>query len=254
MKSRKRVLLLSAAGLLIGVRLLLPSASQTLRHQAPASDYAETFLRLGARLQTTAEPEPEQIVPVASVRSAATEIVSYLVEEAEVFGEAEPIPTPLPAAVTAFLEAQAAFSDYALPEKVDYSYVPLPFAYTVPVAGYNSSGFGYRVHPILNTVRFHYGTDFAAWTGTGVQAFADGTVTFAGCCDSYGNYLTIDHGGGWQTLYAHCSKLCVAWGQTVRRGQQIALVGESGMATGPHLHFELTKDGTYCNPEYYVNQ
>jgi murein DD-endopeptidase MepM/ murein hydrolase activator NlpD len=109
------------------------------------------------------------------------------------------------------------------------------------------------MHPILNEVRFHYGTDVAAYSGESVTAFADGTVSFAGYSDSYGNYITIEHSDGWRSLYAHCSILDVKTGESVSAGQQIALVGSTGQATGPHLHFELTHDGVYSNPEYYVN-
>lgn len=162
-------------------------------------------------------------------------------------------PAAVPEAVAAFLESQEAYSDYALPVNVSYDYTAFPEAYETPVAGYNSSGFGYRLHPIKGEVRFHYGTDFAAWSGEDIYAFADGTVSFAGYSDSYGNYITIDHADGWQSLYAHCSLLYVESGDSVSAGEKIALVGETGLATGPHLHFELTKDGMYVNPEYYVN-
>ena len=160
---------------------------------------------------------------------------------------------PVPDAVAAFLESQREFSDYDIPENVSYDYTPYPGEMAVPVAGYNSSGFGYRIHPIKGELRFHYGTDFAAWTGEEVLAFAGGTVTFAGFSDSYGNYITIDHGDGWESLYAHCSRLMAETGDEVEMGETIALVGETGLATGPHLHFELMKDGVYMNPEYYVN-
>ena len=153
----------------------------------------------------------------------------------------------------AFLESQTAFADCPLPETVDYSYVPLPFEFASPLTGRNSSGFGYRLHPILQTVRFHYGTDIAAQTGEQICAFAEGPVSAVGYDESYGWHLTVDHGGGWQTVYAHCSAVCVTEGQRVAMGECIALVGETGLATGPHLHLELTKDGLYRNPEYYLN-
>ena len=159
----------------------------------------------------------------------------------------------MPVAVAAFLESQEAFTEYPLPEQVDYGYTELPFSYSIPVKGCNSSGFGYRLHPILNTVRFHYGTDFAAFSGERVEAFADGAVCFAGYDDSFGYHIRIDHGNGWQTLYAHCSTLYVSAGQQVAQGECIALVGATGLATGPHLHFELTHNAEYLNPEYYIN-
>lgn len=155
------------------------------------------------------------------------------------------------AAREAFLAQQAELTDQEAPENVCFDVVSLPFSANSPVAGYTSSGFGYRIHPIQNTLRFHYGTDFAADYGTEIHAFADGTVLEAGESDGYGNYVTIDHGDGYVTLYGHCSELLVSSGQWVRRGETIALVGQSGQATGPHLHFELMHDGVYLNPEFY---
>lgn len=155
-------------------------------------------------------------------------------------------------AVAAFYEAQSAYADYEVPANVSYEVPELPFDFASPVSGTTSSGFGFRVHPLLNEVRFHYGTDFAVWTGTAVTAFADGTVGMAGWDDGYGNYVVLDHGNGWTTLYAHCASVSVAAGETVVMGQEIARSGDSGEVTGPHLHFELRRDGVYYNPEFYL--
>ncbi len=140
-----------------------------------------------------------------------------------------------------------------MPENENYEYLSLPFDHVLPVAGRQSSGFGYRLHPILQIVRFHYGTDVAANTGEEIAAFADGKVLFAGYDESFGWHLKIDHGDGWVSHYCHCSRLLVQNEQSVSRGETVALVGSTGLATGPHLHFELTKDGVYFNPEYYIN-
>ena len=176
----------------------------------------------------------------------------------------EPTPTSTPeptespqlqaafAARETFLNEQAVYSGYAVPANVSYVVSELPFAHASPVAGYTSSGFGYRLHPLENKVKFHYGTDFAANSGTAVCAFADGTVLAAGQDDGYGNYVKIRHADGYTTLYGHCSKLLVRAGETVTMGQEIALVGATGKATGPHLHFELMHDGYYYNPEFYL--
>lgn len=163
---------------------------------------------------------------------------------------AEPQPTENPA-VAAFLESQAAYAEYAVPTNVSYECPVLPFEYVSPVSGIKSSGFGYRLHPIENKVKYHYGTDFAANTGTAVTAFADGVIVAAGDSDSYGKYMIIDHGDGYSTLYAHCSELCMSCGE-VNKGDVIARVGSTGAATGPHLHFELMCNDTYLNPEFYL--
>ena len=163
---------------------------------------------------------------------------------------AEPQPTENPA-VAAFLESQAADAEYSVPTNVSYECPVLPFEYVSPVSGIKSSGFGYRLHPIENKVKYHYGTDFAANTGTAVTAFADGVIVAAGDSDSYGKYMIIDHSDGYSTLYAHCSELCMGCGE-VNKGDVIARVGSTGAATGPHLHFELMCNDTYLNPEFYL--
>ena len=113
----------------------------------------------------------------------------------------------------------------------------------LPVAGTITSQFGHRVDPITGEVSSHTGTDIACAEGTPILAAADGTVTVANGLDSwggsYGYYIQIDHGGGLETLYAHCSAICVTTGQQVQAGQVIGYVGHTGRATGSHLHFEI---------------
>lgn len=145
------------------------------------------------------------------------------------------------------------YSNQNLPENVSMEQAILNFDYCVPVSGTLSSDFGYREHPVEGEERFHYGVDLAAETGTDIVCFADGTVTAVGESSSYGKYCMISHAGGFSTLYAHCSRITVSSGAAVTEGQKIAEVGETGIATGPHLHFELQKDGTYLNPIYYVS-
>lgn len=166
--------------------------------------------------------------------------------------EPTPEPSEQPEAVSAFLSSQAEFDGYAIPANVRTDMPEIPFEYTSPVDGYDSSGFGYRVHPIQGTVKFHYGTDFAADSGDSVSAFADGYVYAAGESDSYGKYLILTHEGGFASLYAHLSEFVAHEGDMVERGQTIGRVGQTGKATGPHLHFELFLNDVYINPEYYV--
>ena len=252
----------------VAVKLLLPDAAAALRRKVMSvfpddTDYRAVFETLGGFLSPAGGGQSEG---VAELRLTAAEpevrarYTSYHVEEAAPVGETPPAgedapaeEDALPAAVTVFLESQAAFSGYALPSGVDYTYLALPFTITAPVKGYTSSGFGFRVHPIRNDVRFHYGTDIAANTGEDVLAFADGTVGLAGESSGYGNCIVIDHGDGWTTLYAHCSTLLTQAGRSVTAGEKIALVGATGEVTGPHLHFALRHDGVYYNPEYYIN-
>ena len=117
----------------------------------------------------------------------------------------------------------------------------------LPVAGTITSQFGHRVDPITGEVSSHTGTDIACAEGTPILAAADGTVTVANGLDSwggsYGYYIQIDHGGGLETLYAHCSSICVTTGQQVQAGQVIGYVGHTGRVTGNHLHWEVRLNG-----------
>ena len=120
------------------------------------------------------------------------------------------------------------------------------FAY--PSDAPTSSPFGWRMHPILGYRRFHAGLDFAASYGSTIRAADSGRVILAGWYGGYGNAVIIDHGKGITTLYGHTSELFVSEGQTVQRGSAIAAVGSSGLSTGPHLHFEVRRDGTPVDP------
>ncbi|MEG0291455.1 MAG: peptidoglycan DD-metalloendopeptidase family protein [Anaerovoracaceae bacterium] len=123
-----------------------------------------------------------------------------------------------------------------------------------PVPGnyYVSSPFGYRIHPIFGTKKFHTGIDIPAPTGSRIVAANGGRVISAYYNSSYGNVVIIDHGGGIATLYAHNSSLLVHSGQTVTRGQTIARAGSTGNSTGPHSHFEVRINGNYVDPRKYV--
>lgn len=148
--------------------------------------------------------------------------------------------------------AYVLYSAENLPADVCLEQSVLGFDYCTPVMGTLTSGFGYREHPVEGEERFHYGLDIGAAEGTAIACFADGTVTAVGESSSYGKYVTVSHEGGFSTLYAHCSKILAASGDTAGEGEPIAEVGETGMATGPHLHFELHKGSQYLNPIYYV--
>ena len=121
-----------------------------------------------------------------------------------------------------------------------------------PYSGPQTSGYGWREHPIYGDRRFHAGVDYAGPTGDEFWAAGDGVVVSAGWRGGYGNTVVIDHGDGLATLYAHASALLVHSGERVERGQPVARIGSTGYSTGPHLHFEVRQDGEPQDPNRYV--
>ncbi len=122
-----------------------------------------------------------------------------------------------------------------------------------PVNGPVTSPFGYRIHPILAYRRMHTGVDFGVGYGAPIRAADSGTVIYATWMGGYGNVIIINHGGGLSTLYAHQSSLAAGAGASVGRGQVIGYVGSTGLSTGPHLHFEVRRNGTPVDPMRYIN-
>jgi len=135
---------------------------------------------------------------------------------------------------------------YAVPEESVWLRWPVAGSNTVSL----SAPYGLRA----DGVAFHSGIDIPAPHGTGVDAAAAGVVTEAGYDTARGNYLILDHGDGLTTLYAHCSEVLVESGVRVAAGESVALVGATGMATGPHLHFEVRRDGAAQNPVAYLER
>ena len=123
----------------------------------------------------------------------------------------------------------------------------------MPMAGWITSAFAReRIHPILHLARPHEGIDVTAKMGAPIEAPAAGVVTDVKWEEGYGNMLTIDHGGGLVTRYAHCSQILVARGKRVKRGDTIAKVGSTGISTGPHLHYEVWVNGHPVDPKKFV--
>ena len=139
----------------------------------------------------------------------------------------------------------------SLPDNASLEQRNLGFFYVTPVQGTLTSSFGWREHPVSGGTRFHYGIDLAAPVGTEICAFADGEVFATGVSSTLGKYIILSHADGYKTLYAHCSEVSVRSG-SVKRGEKIAEVGDTGETTGPHLHFELQHGKIYLNPIYYV--
>ena len=129
----------------------------------------------------------------------------------------------------------------------------IPTGWPVAGGGRISSGFGARLSPFTQERSYHYGVDIAGPYGTPILAVADGTVTYSGWRNGYGWFLIISHANGYQTAYGHNSKLLVSSGDKVKRGERIALIGNTGRTTGIHCHFEVRINGDHKNPMPYLS-
>lgn len=145
-------------------------------------------------------------------------------------------------------ENQSAMSYGANPVK----YTGGVMAWPVPSSHRITSAYGYRIHPVYKTKKFHSGIDIGASYGVDIIAAADGTVTLSADNGGYGKCLIINHGSGISTLYGHNSVLLVSKGQKVTKGQVIAKAGSTGVSTGPHLHFEVRVNGSTADPTQYL--
>ncbi len=162
---------------------------------------------------------------------------------------AEPTQEPL---VTAMAQ-QYNDAGEELPDKVSFQYYNLGLEETaVPVVGTVTSAFGFRDHPVNGVYSFHTAVDIGVRKGTDVLACAAGTVRYIGENSIYGLYVRLDHENNVSTFYAHCSELLVHKGDAVECGQTIAKSGDTGNATGPHLHFSVEKDEIRLDPTYYL--
>ena len=168
-------------------------------------------------------------------------------------GADESLPAVEEPVVTAVAQAYDAQGE-PLPERVSLQYYSLGLEETaVPVMGTVTSGFGYREHPVNGEYSFHTAVDIGVETGVEVLAFGDGVVRYIGENDVFGLYLKIDHDNGVSTFYAHCDEILVGKGERVLCGQVVAKSGETGNATGPHLHFSIEKDGIRLDPSHYLD-
>lgn len=215
---------------------------------------------LDTNLEDTADqPTPDIVTPLSEMEKIGldyykTHGLRKHPEEAEKNVPNEPkAGTTEPEIVTAVAQPYNEKGE-TLPRNVSYQYYELGLEKTVvPVMGEITSGFDYRISPITGQREFHLALDIAAAKGTEIAAFADGVVRYIGESDDFGLYFMIDHANGVATFYAHCSKLLVRKGEPVTCGQIVALVGDTGNATGHHLHFTIEKDNIRLDPAYYVS-
>ena len=213
----------------------------------------------------TGQAEPEPVVP-----EPEQEQESSMPDEPTVEGEVQPEEEVEPAFDYYYLETAEIDLDSPLgqgglnPVDVDLgsgqlpvpegnSMAPVALAGNLqpPVTGLITSDFAYRFHPVTGDTDFHNGMDIAAEEGRDVLAALPGRVVETGWSDIYGNYVMIEHSDNLSTYYAHCSEIIVAQGTVVRGGERIAKVGETGVATGPHLHFSVIVEGKFTDP-YWV--
>lgn len=137
----------------------------------------------------------------------------------------------------------------------DETFDSIGILFSYPVEGGRiSDGFGSRIHPVSGDVRQHLGIDFAADEGTPIVAAADGTVVKTGFDDDNGNYVVLLHGNGEASYYCHCKEIVAREEDQVKRGEQIATVGKTGRATGAFVHFAVSRNGEYVEPEFEENE
>lgn len=234
------------------------SPSPPLEEESAAPSRTKASLDPGARLlRYTAVRLPEaEAEPMAEIVVDLDGAPAPQSPPEEPAGEPEPPAAPAAETeeeddTTAAEAVSYVYTMPAMPDNASLEQRNLGFAHTSPIRGALSSAFGWREHPIEGGNKFHYGVDLAADQGTDILAFADGEVYATGESSTLGNYIMLQHQGGYITLYAHCSRVTAADGAVVK-GEKIAEVGDTGLATGPHLHFELHDGDLYLNPIFYV--
>ena len=200
------------------------------------ANYINNYTYFNTKKEEQAKENIEEFTKVNYVSDASTEVQETMIE-------ASPIPK-----VEEIKEENIDENDNLSQMEIDAKDIKESHSFINPLKGVITSRYGERepVSPIES--EYHLGIDIAANTGTKIVASIDGTVVYSGELGGYGNCIEIQK-DDILTIYGHCSELYVGEGETIEQGQKIAAVGETGNATGPHLHFEIRKDGRYVNPE-----
>ncbi len=214
--------------------------------------------QLEAQLRDMMQLEPEHVTAVGLERHGAV-AAGVSPGRWEVSGASQLERPQVPEEIgqtLAQLSAELPFRQESLVRLRDLLAADEPHVATLPVLwpalGYVSSAFGYRRSPFTGRIEFHHGVDIAAPYGSPIIATGDGVVVFSGWYGLLGRTVIIDHGDGYTTVYGHNARNLVSVGDRVRRGQVIALVGASGRATGPHVHYEIRLHGKAVNPLRYM--
>ena len=233
-RERRRLVRLSVSGILlvlvVAIKLLMPDLANAYKDKllhlmGENTDFVEAFSAVGKAFSKE-----------GGIRDTLEDAYTA------VLGEKKPEEAASPAQTAAVFSG--VYTPESLPEQTALDQRVLGFAYAPPLEGTVTSSFGYRLHPIAGENRFHYGVDIDAEEACGVRGAAESSELV--------NPGTLDPPGGFTTLYAHCKCVTASAGQTVRCGDILAQAGQTGAATGPHLHFELHEEQVYINPIYYV--
>lgn len=261
-RQRLRYLYLRPQGSAISVLIGAKSMSQLLSRQQIAEAVVrrdrsmfDEFRRLQADVAQRKREQDRLVSEIRELRNRQyrhqNDLSSSRAEKAELLGDLRGKQGELQRAIRQFERDEAAIASEIAAfarRRPNNSLPPMTGRFLKPANGPITSGFGMRYHPILHYTRMHKGVDIGARSGSPIYAAADGEVVKATYSSSYGNYVIIAHGGGLTTVYAHASRLMVHAGQRVRRGQHIANVGSTGLAKGPHLHWEVYRNGVAVNP------
>ena len=220
-------------------------AQAKLALEADKADLLQNRKELGERQSELAEQYGEADKIIAGLMKAAADKQAIYNKELEAEKEA----------AEQIAKAEAEWKKQQEAAKKNTAYVGGEFGWPVPgYEGNISSPFGWRKHPILKDMRMHNGIDISAPKSAKITASNAGTVILTAYNSGYGNYVVVDHGGGYTTLYAHMTKFAVSDGTKVGRGDTIGYVGSTGLSTGPHLHFEIRVNGSPKNPEGYLRK
>lgn len=237
-------------GLLTADRVEIPSGTGVAAVSARAREAADHAADAAARVLT------ELLTPPPLSRRPRTRPGTATPEEAAA-GAPPPLP-PVPSAPAEGLSGAGGWfgrGDAAgrRPLLLRLFAILVSARVDAPAGGAVTSPFGWREHPISGAEDFHRGVDIAAASGSGIYASLPGRVVEVDSSPIYGNYITLDHGGGLTTTYCHCESIAAPLGANLRRGELVALVGSTGISTGPHVHFEISKDGRYYNPAWVLD-
>lgn len=220
----------------VGIEWPAADAPAKVREQALLDAVAKLSKRLGG------------LEPAVAATAVDLTAVAYAVDRARASGAANPTAYE---DFSRFLPSDVALETDPLVNGTFALVTAFSMQWPVPFKTPISSSFGWRTHPVLGTKKLHTGTDLAVGTGTEIRAVADGVIRFAGEDSVNGKFIKIDHGHGLASAYCHASELVVRRGDHVSKGDVIMLSGESGRATGPHLHFEIKLDGRRVDPELF---